>query len=145
MIGDLITFKDCQQDEHPTIIEIVGLGYQGRGVESEALVSIDGDKGCDLVEIDDEFVGIPLTPERLEKIGFKNVSNHTLQGCETYQLSFGKYNDQRLIYKLGDYFAYESYDDRWYRLFETQLCHKWCIHDLQHALKLCGIKIEVTL
>lgn len=88
---------------------------------------------------------IPLTPEILEKNGFKDVSNHTLKGCETYELSFGRDNDQKIIYKLGDYFAYESYDDRWYRLFETQICHKWCVHHLQHALRLCGIEKEIVL
>jgi len=88
---------------------------------------------------------IPLTPEILEKNGFKDVSNHTLKGCETYELSFGRDNDQKIIYKLGDYFAYESYDDRWYRLFETQICHRWCVHHLQHALRLCGIEKEIVL
>lgn len=97
-----------------------------------------------LVKID-KINPIPITPEILEKIGFKNVSDHTLKGCDTYELSFGRDNDQKIIYKLGDYFAYEYYDDRWHRLFETQICHRWCVHNLQHALKLCGIEKEVVL
>lgn len=42
-IGDYVTFKDCQNDDAPTIVKIEGLGYQGRGVVEEALVTIDGD------------------------------------------------------------------------------------------------------
>ena len=68
MIGDYVTFKDCQNDDAPTIVKIEGLGYQGRGVVEEALVTIEGDEnGFDLVEIDDEFVGIPLTEEILQE------------------------------------------------------------------------------
>lgn len=88
---------------------------------------------------------IPITPEILEKNGFRNVSNHTLKGHDTYELSFGEDNDQRITYKLGDYFQYWSYDDRWYKLFETQICHKWCVHQLQHALRLCGIDKEIVI
>lgn len=85
---------------------------------------------------------IRLTPEILEKNGFRDISTHTLKGAETFELWLGDY---KLTYKLNDYFALDSLDDRWYRLFETQFCHRWCVHHLQHALKLCGIDKEIKL
>lgn len=89
-----------------------------------------------------EIGAIPLTPEILEKNGFKDVSTHTLKGAETYQLSIGDY---KLTYKLGDYFTVDSFDDKWWRLFETRFCYKWAVHQLQHALRLCGIEKEIVL
>ena len=81
-------------------------------------------------DADDEesFAPVPLTLEILEKNGFKDdVSNHALTGYKTYNLIFGRYND------------------RWYKLFETQIGRKWGVHDLQHALRLCGITKEIVL
>ena len=78
----------------------------------------------------------------LEKNGFVYTNNHTLKGADTY---ICRYKDYKLIYKLGDYFAVDSYDDRYYRLFETQFCHKWSVHELQHALRLCGIDKEIAI
>ena len=37
MIGDWVTFKDCQNDEKPSIIKILQINIDG-----EAIVSIDG-------------------------------------------------------------------------------------------------------
>lgn len=70
MIGDWVTFKDCQH-ENPILIKIIAIGFQA-DEENDCLVQIDGDKGCDIITIDDEIVGIPLTAEILEKNGFEN-------------------------------------------------------------------------
>ncbi len=132
MIGDYVTFKDCQNDDSPTIVKIEGLGYQGRGVVEEALVTIDGDEnGFDLVEIDDEFVGIPLTPEILEKNGFRN-------GCYVG----GYYSPDcpfRVFTKRGGKCGFTT-------LFDDEI-HFSCIfvHQLQHALRLYGIEKEIVL
>lgn len=138
MVGDYITFPDVQNDSNCPKLRVIAIN------EEDVYVSIDGDPVADLCD-PKELSGIPLTPEILEKNGFKDVSNHTLKGCETYELVFGRDYDQKIIYKLGDYFQYWSFDDRWYKLFETKICYKWCVHNLQHCLKLVGIKKDIVL
>ena len=144
MIGDWVYAIDDNGEKHPCRAN--NLEYDYTNKRGDFCVDFYG-TGYDAEWPDVAFnvEPIPLTPKILEKNGFKDVSNHTLKGCETYELSFGRDNDQKIIYKLGDYFAYESYDDRWYRLFETQICHKWCVHHLQHALRLCGIEKEIMI
>lgn len=88
---------------------------------------------------------IPLTSEILEKNGFKYTDNHTLQGSNTYLLRYEQNGfDYTITYKLDDWFAVDSYDDRMYRIFEMET-GRWCVHQLQHALKLCGINKEIVL
>lgn len=145
MIGDFVTFKDYQEDKAPFGIEIIALGYQGRGEENEALVCIDGAKASDIIEIDDEIVGIPLTPEILEKNGFEDISNHTLKGYDTFRLDIEQRGfDYCVTIKLKDYFKLQSYDDRWYTLCEMEFGCNY-VHQLQHVLRLCGIEKDLVI
>ena len=66
MLGDYVTFKECQKDTVPTIIKV----WQING-DNDAFVSIDNDDALDEIAIDDEIVGIPLTDKILEKNGFQ--------------------------------------------------------------------------
>jgi hypothetical protein len=118
MIGDIITFKDSlQTDETPIPVKVVALGYQHRGEENEALVQIGNDNTCDIVTIDEEFVGYPLTAEILEK----NFPDPEIV-CW-----YPDNNTYRII--IGD---------------DVALNIKY-IHELQHALRLCGIEKEIVL
>ena len=122
MIGDYVTFKDCQNDDAPTIVKIEGLGYQGRGVVEEALVTIDGDEnGFDLVEIDVEFVGIPLTEEILQK-NFPTPEEIVWWPLKDGSFRVEMQDDTHLI--IGKY----NY-----------------VHELQHALRLFGKEGEIVL
>ena len=122
MIGDYVTFKDCQNDDAPTIVKIEGLGYQGRGVVEEALVTIDGDEnGFDLVEIDDEFVGIPLTEEILQE-NFPSPEEIVWWPLNDGSFRVEMQDDTHLI--IGKY----NY-----------------VHELQHALRLFGKDGEIEL
>lgn len=116
MIGDWVTFKDCQY-ENPTLIKIVGIGYQGNGEKNECLVKINGDEACDIIDIDDEIVGIPLTAEIL----WKNFPDPEIV-CW-----YPDNNTYRII--IGD---------------DIALNIKY-VHELQHALRLCGIEKEIVL
>ena len=88
---------------------------------------------------------IPLTPEILEKNGWKDISTHTLKGCETYKLTYEQNSfDYTITVKLRGYFKLQSYDDGYYTLCEMDYGVKY-VHELQHALKLCGIEKEITL
>ena len=141
MIGDLVTFEDCQHDEHPIVVKI----WQING-DNDAFVSINENDALDEITIDDEIVGIPLTPEILEKNGFKKLD------FSHYQI-----NDRTLVLDA---------DGKW----EGPLSWHWVVtemmdtnqrgqsvvldyyvatinyvHELQHALKLCGIEKEIVL
>lgn len=88
---------------------------------------------------------LPLTPEILEKNGFHYTNDHTLKGADTYVLRLEQHSfDFTITIKLNDYFALDSYDDRVYRLAEIET-GKWNVHQLQHALRLCGIDKEITI
>lgn len=130
MIGDLVIVKTPVEEKATKVAEIYANG----------IIAEDGGS-----YLNDEISPIPLTPEILTKNGFRDISNHTLKGAETYCLTMGDSCEIKITYKLGDYLAYDYYDDRWYRQFETSLCYRWCVHNLQHALRLCGIEKEITL
>lgn len=99
---------------------------------NEYIAFIDGDTQSELVE------PIPLTPEILEKNGFK--------------MEF--YSDYK-VYELNNFKVCKSYCDYF------EVCDLWkdsdfgweiisfcpCIyvHQLQHALKLCGIDKEIVV
>ena len=88
---------------------------------------------------------IELTIEILEKNGWKNISNHTLQGRETYKLHIEQNSfDYYVTIKLRDYFRLDSLDDRVYTLCNMQFGCNY-VHELQHALKLCGIDKDFRL
>ena len=130
MIGDYVTFKDRQNDDAPTIVKIEGLGYQGRGVVEEALVTIDGDKyGFDLVEIDDEFVGIPITPQILENNGFKPQGTGWVLEDSIGERIFNlcRISNAYCLLTAGMTLAFQH------------------VHELQHLFRLAGMKKEIVL
>jgi hypothetical protein len=65
MIGDILTFKDCQNDKEPVIIKIWQINQEG-----EAFVFIDDSDSLDEITIDEEIVELPLTTEIIEKNGW---------------------------------------------------------------------------
>lgn len=128
MIGDLLTFKDCQQDFAPVIIRIWQINE-----EDDAFASIGGADALDEITIDDEIVGIPITPEILEKNGFqRNEMYFVCQLDENFELWYYphlgslryEYNGE-LIAKFPDAMNY--------------------VHQLQHALKMCGIYKKIVI
>ena len=124
MIGDIVTFKDCQNDKKPVIIKIWSINQDG-----EAFAFIDNDESVDEIVIDDEIVGIPLTPEILEKNGWEERPT----GYVFY--TDGKRYDNSLWYIFGNNtFVVNN--------AEFQINY---VHQLQHALKLCGIDKEIEL
>lgn len=132
MLGDLVTFKDCQNDEHPTIVKIWQINANG-----DMLVSIDGCDVLDEISIDDEIAGIPLTSEILEKNGFKQG-----EGFEN-RWYITEFNDW--------YFSFYRSNTFWSLLINKGIFPKMnniyinYVHELQHALRLCGIEKEIEL
>ena len=142
MIGDWVTFKDCQH-ENPMPIKIIAIGFQA-DEEDDCLVQIDGDKACDIIEINDEIVGIPLTAEILEKNGFEKRNRYQWEYRDGYckividiapQIEI----DGEILGTPPINVKIEG------ALFELNRTDDWYIHELQHALRLCGIEKEITI
>lgn len=136
MLGDLVTFRDCQKDPAPAIIEVWQIN-----ADNEAFVSIDGSYGLDEIFINDEIVGIPLTPEILEKNGFE------IRGRKKY---FLVPNDPSLAIKREPIIGAHGNTFTIGHFWEGEKDFRWFIeisfvHELQHALRLCGIEKEIVL
>ncbi|MBR1525226.1 MAG: hypothetical protein IJ640_01015 [Prevotella sp.] len=86
-------------------------------------------------EIDEQDIKpIPLTPEILEKNGFKEDSEYN--GCY-WRPDCSKFC---FVKELEDWYFAILYKG-------GHICISECnyVHELQHALKLCGIEKEITL
>lgn len=133
MVGDSIYRPDCYDE----VVEIRLNGIIGK----------DSNRG--LIPFD-EIRPIEITPEILEKIGFIDASGKKLK--YEYE-SFNK--DVQLNY-LTKYSVFSIYiknekdnylwglirPNEWYKALEGEINY---IHELQHALRLCGIDKEIIL
>lgn len=140
MLGDFVTFKDCQNDKDMVVIKIWEINQEGN-----AFVFIDDSEVLDEVFIDEDFVGITLTPEILEKNGF-TANTHV------YPYPYYEYINKEDELKVG--FAFPqvnrtSYNEPWVYIDTGNVFieHLPCVfvHQLQHALKLCGIEKTIEL
>lgn len=83
----------------------------------------------------DEIEPIPLTPEILEKNGFMNIEGDFYLRFGDYKIVFDKHNAP---------FVMKEYDSNGF-LYEVPILEVTYIHELQHFLRLCGIKKEIVL
>ena len=79
-----------------------------------------------------EIEPIPLTKEILEKNGF--------EGNVYLWIDAG--DEKTLVYYPFEHRLTLEYGDKLEILFK---CHCFSVHELQHALKLCGIEKEIVL
>lgn len=117
-VGDFFLYKG-------NVVEIVSIDG---GTET---VWIDGKKVSALRKIDD-LQPIPLTPETLEKNGFKyNPFGTGFYECKT---EYGNITCTKIL-------------DCWLFYINDNMIpnHFHYLHELQHALKLCGIEKEIVL
>lgn len=149
MIGDLVTFKDCLNDEEILVIKIWHLSQEGN-----ALVFIDDSKVLDEIAIDDEIVGIPLTPKILEKNGFHiNGIPNSITSVEaiddwsddTYVWSRQETPDERMFVSVYMDTSADFFVEVYCQYCHADGIHVKYLHELQHALKLCGIGKEIAL
>lgn len=83
----------------------------------------------------DELEPIPLTPEILEKIGFEIQPNigYIIDDWDVTQIIYDSWNHNlRIIKNYKACLDIETFDDM-------------AVHQLQHALRLCGIEKEIIL
>ena len=150
MIGDWVTFKDCQH-ENPMPIKIIAIGFQA-DEEDDCLVQINGDKACDIMTIDDEIVGIPITAEILEKNGFKIDKNETYCKRYFFACNLGKIPQTVVEFSFyGEGVSANTLFKCWTKPQSCDgensihICDLKYVHELQHALRLCGIEKEIEL
>lgn len=140
MTGDWVLIKRTSSYEYPYKICSIN-NYSILGEDYTDWIEVEESEEIKLEDIEP----IPLTAEILEKNGWKDISDHTLKGCETFKLHYEQRSfDFYITIKLRDYFKLESYDDRFYTLCEMEFGCRF-VHELQHALRLCGIDKEIVL
>ncbi len=129
MVGDWVTFNDCEPNEIVPI-KIAALGT------SELYAHIDNNEVCDVIAYH-ELTGIPLTQEILEKNGFESDTN--MFGLCDYELS-----KSYILENRGDRFCFvkriTGYPHSTFHVIDVKY-----IHELQHAFLLCGIDKEIVL
>lgn len=148
MVGDYITFSDVQNDSNCPKLKVVIID------DGDVYVSNDGDPVVDLLDSKD-LAGIPLTPEILEKNGFRRaneqetalstvyMSPYPVRVCEAakvkvvfYDLPIGGVNV--LVQIEADTKCGGGVNS-------LHSCDIENVHQLQHALRLCGIEKEIEL
>ena len=118
MVGDLVCLKDDIKCELP--LKIDGVLTNDISLEGEGFLGgVDG-----LVR------SIPLTPEILEKNGF-------VFDCDFWTIASPRYNNVRIVtyYPIGDDVA-DAFLGHW--AFDENYAIDY-VHELQHALRLCGL------
>jgi hypothetical protein len=115
MIGDWVKCKDPKCEGHQ--IDLIDLGNEEVGLDGE-------------IDNFEDICPIPITQEILEKNGF--VFNHDIfDGI--YPMVNIIYCDYKLLADDGKYINGGETNNIKY------------VHELQHALKLCGIEKEIVL
>lgn len=122
MVGDWVDLSEEPNEMIPC---------QVVGIMPEELYEIQpNDTACDIIGYD-MIRPIPLTPEILEKNGWDGINAYRQYGHasgvfnDDYQCEIGLYEDGRcfLVINDGEYSIYEING----------------VHELQHALRLCGL------
>lgn len=117
MIGDWVMFPNSIEKVQE-ISYVCGKGYCASFAASATLFPISIDK----------IKPIPLTPEMLEKNGFQYNNLPFVQGWEQFGLTlYSGGNGYRINCGTNVALVIDS------------------VHELQHALKLCGINKEIVL
>lgn len=129
MIGDIITFKDALEDKVILPVKIMAIGYQRKGEEDEVLAQIGDDDTCDIIVIDEECVGIPLTDELLGKNGFKPQGTGWILEDSTGERIFNlcRISNAYCLLTAGMTLAFQH------------------VHELQHLFRIAGMTREIKL
>lgn len=135
MIGDWATFRD-----DPNIpIKIWGINEDGT-----AFAFIDKDRALDEIAIDDEIIGIPLTSEILEKNEIKLLEVGD-NGAATPAKDRNRFEKWEIHTQWKDTYLWYDRQAKYWHLSNMGAARLHFVHDLQHALRLCGISKEIEL
>lgn len=146
MIGDLIQFKKSHTAPLPTKpVQIFGITYDGEISHKHLLHIAFCESGAVQYNYDpDIFEGIPITPEILEKNGMKPFEVDRLRD---------KHSSAKWWAKGGDFFVkqynfkHNNYEPT-YSVgcnYHSLIIGLKYVHELQHALRICGVNKVITL
>jgi len=127
MIGDWVVYDGDVEYQNPIRVE-------GMDISGYSLITSDRDDvGFDGVQ------PIPLTPEILEKNGFEDVGSEVYE-CDVLPFYIWLERDR---HRLGIDIEDSTYDkENFAQMLRVPVSY---VHDLQHALRLCGIEKEIEL
>ena len=140
MIGDWVWYNN-----QPHQIRQVGIFGENRDGDDYPAVCVGKPNGVGLILERNEIEPIPLTLEILEKNGF--VANKHI-----YPYPYYEYINKEDKLKVG--FAFPqgnrtSYKDPWVYIDSERVFveHLPCmfVHQLQHALRICGITLNIEV
>ena len=136
MIGDWVCLKDDTKCEFP--LKVDGVLTNDISLEGEGFLG----------GVDGLIRPIPLTPEILEKNEWKSDNN--ISECLGIEVFASEKNKCCVEFDGEDEYSFNTYE-RWedtdyygapmdwgYR-YITSICHLRYVHELQRALRLCGL------
>lgn len=132
MIGDWVVYRGDAEYTNPARIE-------GMDILANALITEDReDVGFDGIE------PIPLTAEILEKNGIKleEVGDNGISTPSMWRHRFEKWV---LRTQWKDTFIWYDRTAKYWHLHDMRAAKLLYVHELQHALKLCGIDKTIEL
>lgn len=135
MKSEELMIKDwVLHDGEPYQIRQLGIYGVNRDGEDYPAVCIGKPKGIGLIVERNEIAPISSTPEILEKNGFWYQDNvgYVVEEYE-YEIIYDFWNHKLRILKNREQILNLEYFD------------EMCFHELQHALRLCGINKEITV
>lgn len=130
MIGDWVKCKDPKCEGHQ--VDLIDLGNEEVGLDGE-------------IDNFENIIPIPLTPEILEKNGF-NKPQDAGDGTLICGMTIGPYKlTFQSVFGLPILRIENVVDNDNYHTCLVLKDEIYNVHELQHALKLCGIKKEIVL
>ena len=145
MIGDWVYRIDFNTPVPVKIIGIEVVNYD----KMEYVVDVLNKNGYNVQLYLNEIKPIPITPEILEKNGFEKVLDEDGTECYRYYNSAADGYIKISLYNGGDgdwsieIINYEKFDNNEIVYNNNFIFLK--VHQLQHALKDCGINKEIEL
>ena len=145
MVNDWVYRIDFKNPVPSKIIGIEVVNYD----KMEYVVDVLNKNGYNVQLYLNEIKPIPITPEILEKNGFEKVLDEDGTECYRYYNSAADGYIKISLYNGGDgdwsieIINYEKFDDNEIVYNNNFIFLK--VHQLQHALRLCGIEKEIEL
>ncbi len=135
MIGDWVLYK-----REPYQIRELGIYGVNRDGEDYPAVCIGKSTGIGLIVERNKIKPISLTPEILEKNGF----SHIMYSDAYYSIMIGDtYVELRKYENMAVWFNWEENNDGVYADYILPMPE--FVHQLQHALRICGVGKEIEL
>lgn len=146
MIGDLVRVNRDVCIKNDTIVRVCGIDATNRLVEK----GLEGSATCVPVDDIDFYSGgiwvkylspIPITQEILEKNKMREFEHRNPgQGDNLIKKWWHKDGSYYVsLYMVGDKYTYTVGNSI------TRVCRIRYVHELQHALRLCGIDKEIVV